>query len=147
MSSLAEEVASLSEQLIEYQHAVSDVVEALGHRGDSPDDLRDAVAQITDRLLCGRDLDATTLTGTAEVIRTMLAYAHIGAWFVRGMTQAPIVPRVASPNLLAVFNAGPPSWEACRSLVVVPENFTEREAQAWLADWFTLFDGLGKDAE
>lgn len=72
MTSLAEEVASLSEQLAEYQAAVGDVVRMLGHEGDSPDDLRDAVGQV-DALLGGEDsVDRNDLTGLAEQVRRAL---------------------------------------------------------------------------
>lgn len=68
---LAEEVARLSEQLAEYRSAVADVVALLGHVGDSPDDLRDAVGQL-ERLLAGDDVERTDLTGLAEQVRRAL---------------------------------------------------------------------------
>lgn len=142
MSSLAEEVAALSERLAEYEATVADITAELGHAGISPDDLRDAVGQITNRLLLGHDLDAP-LTGAAEVVRVMLTYAHVGAWFVQGITRAPIAARVASPELVATLNAGPPSWEALRSLLLLPEGLTEDDARTWLANWFALFDRDG----
>lgn len=67
-TALAEEVARLSELLAEYRAAVGDAVTLLGHDGDSPDDLRDAVGQIA-RLLAGEDLDRNDLTGLAEDVR------------------------------------------------------------------------------
>lgn len=70
-SSLAEEVVTLSERLAAYQSTVADVVSLLGHSGDDPDDLRDAVGQI-ERLLAGEDQESNDLTGLAETLRLAL---------------------------------------------------------------------------
>jgi len=105
--SLAAEVQDLAEQLAAYQDVVAETTETFGHQGNTPTDLRDAVAQITERLLRGQDLD-TPLTGTAEVVRIMLVYAHLGAWFMQGMSRQPILGEKCSPELLAVLNEKPP---------------------------------------
>ena len=107
MTALASEVQDLSEKLVAYQDVVGDVVSTLGHEGDSPEDLRDAVGQISERLLHGLDLDSP-LTGTAEVIRILVIYAHFGAWMIQGLTREPILGEKASPELLALLNSMPP---------------------------------------
>ena len=67
-SSDAAEVQALAEQLAEYKAAVRDVVLMLGHVGDRPVDLRDAVGQL-ERLVDGYDLSANDLLGLAERVR------------------------------------------------------------------------------
>jgi hypothetical protein len=67
---LKAEIAQLSERVIAYEAAVGDVVALLGHEGNDPDDLRDAVGQI-ERLLAGKDRDVE-LTGLAEQLRRLL---------------------------------------------------------------------------
>jgi hypothetical protein len=134
MTTLAAEVQDLSEQLIAYQDAVAEVVKTLGHQGNTPTDLRDAVAQITDRLLRGRDLD-TPLTGTAEVVRAMLIYAHLGAWFFQGMTRQPILGEKATPELLTVLNSKP-SPELIQTLL----RPSTPDGLAYIAEFLEMFD-------
>jgi hypothetical protein len=67
---LKTEITQLSERVIAYEAAVGDVVALLGHEGNDPDDLRDAVGQI-ERLLAGKDRDVE-LTGLAEQLRQLL---------------------------------------------------------------------------
>lgn len=143
MAELAEEVAALAEQVAAYKDAVAETTAALGHTGDAPDDLRDAVGQIVERLLRGRDLDSSDLTGAAEVVRVLVIYAHVGAWFMQGITRSPIAGRVAPSELIAMFNAGPPQWETLRGLLLnadCKDDERAAEVKQWLAGWFTLFD-------
>lgn len=93
MSTLAEEVVTLSERLAAYESAVADVVALLGHAGNGPDDLRDAVGQL-ERLLAGHDRESNDLTGLAEQLRKVM---HRD-----GVTTPPrsqtIVPVVDTPS-------------------------------------------------
>lgn len=65
-SNLLAQISNLSEQLAEYRMVVCSVVEQLGHSGNSPDDLYDAVTQIV-ALVDGEDsAERTDLTGLAD---------------------------------------------------------------------------------
>jgi hypothetical protein len=128
----------LESQVAAYQDAVRDVVSQLGHEGDDPADLRDAVGQVVDRLLQGQDL-TTPLTGAAEVIRLTLVYAHVGAWLMQGLMKRPIQGRVASPELLASINA-PPSRELLAQLLRGGDNSTAEVE--YVMQFFKLLDPL-----
>jgi hypothetical protein len=68
VSDLKAQIAELSERLAEYRTVVGEVVQTLGHVGDEPDDLRDAVGQI-EALLNGTDsLKRNDLAGLAEQV-------------------------------------------------------------------------------
>lgn len=76
VSELQTEIARLSEQLAEYRSTVAEVVWNLGHVGDDPDALRDAVGQI-EALLDGKDsLERNDLNGLAERLRQRLLDAE-----------------------------------------------------------------------
>lgn len=137
-----DDIVVLESQVAAYQSAVRDVVEQLGHVGDEPEDLRDAVGQITDRLLHGHDL-TTPLTGTAEIIRIALVYAHVGAWLMQGLTKRPIEGRAASPELLASINA-PPSRELLAQLLPDTGNGPEVE---YIMQFFALLDPLAPSTQ
>lgn len=137
-ASLAAEVQDLAERLAAYQDAVADVTRSLGHAGDGPEDLHDAVGQIVDRLLRGQDLDAP-LTGAAEQIRAMLIYAHLGAWVVQGVTRQPIVGRVAHPALVMLLNSKP----SAERLFSLAANADDPDVGVWLSllrECIELFD-------
>lgn len=138
-SRLAELLASESARVADYEAAVADAVGALGHSGSTPDDLADAVGQL-DRLLRGLDLAATgELSGMAESIRVLTIYAWLGAWWMQGITRAPIVCEKGSPELIDMFNAGPPPWDVLRT-IVRPTTATLEQSRSTLEEWLRIFD-------
>lgn len=77
---LREQLAHATEQLAEYRGVVGYVVVQLGHVGDEPVDLTDALEQI-ERLIKGEDLERTDLEGIAEDVRKLrLGAQRLVAW-------------------------------------------------------------------
>lgn len=69
---LLAQLAHLQERLAAYIEVVGDVVERLGHKGISPDDLRDAIGEIEGMLGGTITTEPHELTGIAEQVRLAL---------------------------------------------------------------------------
>lgn len=84
---LREHVSSLAAELAEYRAEIGYVVELLGHVGDTPDDLRDAVGQL-EALLSGEEsTERADLTGLAELVRAALYDRDRARELARGAEQ------------------------------------------------------------